>query len=218
MLAYPTVFIGGLFTSFTPCVYPMIPIIVGYIGGQEVSNKKGSFLLSFVYVLGLSLTYSALGALSALTGRIFGEVQHNPWIYIAVGNIILLFGLSMLEVFTIPLPSFNWLGIGKGGGGIIGAFGLGMASGFIAAPCTVPILGVLLTFVATQQNILFGISLLFTYAIGMGALLILAGTFTGFLKSLPKAGKWMVAIQRIFGWLMIGIGEYFLIKAGMFWF
>ncbi|MGA1865387.1 MAG: cytochrome c biogenesis protein CcdA [bacterium] len=218
LLAYPVVFFGGLLTSFTPCVYPMIPIIVGYVGGQSVTTKKTGFFLSIVYVSGISVTYSLLGAISALTGRIFGEIQSSPWTYVVVGNIILLFGLAMLEVFTIPLPSFGRFGEGPNRGGILGAFGLGLASGFIAAPCTVPILGVLLTYVATRQSIIIGISLLFTYALGMGTLLILCGTFAGLLAHLPKSGHWMVLIQRIFGWFMIGLGEFFLIKAGQLWF
>lgn len=217
-MAYPTVFIGGLLTSFTPCVYPMIPIVVGYIGGQNISTKKAGFFLSIIYVLGLSVTYSVLGAISALTGRIFGEIQNNPWTFVVVGNIIFLFGLSMLEVFTIPLPTLSWPGGENDRGGIMGAFGLGLVSGFVAAPCTAPVLGVLLTYVATKQNVLIGISLLFTYAIGTGTLLILAGTFTGIIKRLPKSGRWMVVVQRVFGWFMIGLGEYFLIKAGQLWF
>lgn len=218
LLAYPTVFLGGVLTSFTPCVYPMIPIIVGYIGGQTVSTKKAGFFLSLIYVSGLALTYSLLGAVSALTGRMFGEIQHSPWTYVLVGNIVLLFGLAMLEVFTIPLPTFSLFGEAQNRGGIVGAFGLGLASGLVAAPCTVPIIGVLLTYVATRQSVIIGISLLFTYALGMGTLLILSGTFAGFLAHMPKSGRWMVAIQRLFGWFMIGLGEYFLIKAGQLWF
>jgi cytochrome c-type biogenesis protein len=217
-LAYPTVFLGGVFTSFTPCVYPMIPIIVGYIGGQTVSTKKAGFFLSLIYVMGLSFTYALLGAVSALTGRIFGQIQNSPWTYVVVGNIILLFGLAMLEVFTIPLPTFSLFGEAQNRGGILGAFGLGLASGFVAAPCTVPILGVLLAYVATQQSIFIGMSLLFTYALGMGTLLVLAGTFAGFFAHMPKSGRWMVVVQRLFGWFMIGLGEYFLIKAGRLWF
>lgn len=216
-LAYPTVFLGGLLTSFTPCVYPMIPIIVGYIGGQQVSSRRAGFFLSAVYVTGLALTYAALGALSALTGRLFGHMQGSPWTYIVIGNIILLFGLSMLEVFTLPLPSLGWSGSSKKGGGLLGAFALGMASGFIAAPCAVPVLGVLLTYVASRQSVVTGITLLFTYGVGMGCLLILAGTFAGALSHLPKSGRWMVVIQRVFGWLMIGLGEYYLIRAGRLW-
>jgi len=113
--------------------------------------------------------------------------------------------------------SFSRFGETQNRGGALGAFILGISSGFVAAPCTVPILGVLLTYVATSQSVLTGISLLFTYALGMGALLILAGTFAGFLAHMPKPERWMMVIQRLFGWFMIGLGEYFLIKAGLLW-
>jgi len=218
LLAYPIVFLGGLLTSFTPCVYPMVPIVVGYIGGQTVVTKKAGFFLSLVYVLGLSVTYSLLGALSALTGMLFGQIQNSPWTYILVGNIVLLFGLAMLDVFTIPMPSLSMFGEAAQRGGAIGAFFLGLTSGFIAAPCAVPILGVLLTYVGARQNVLTGISLLFTYAMGMGTLLVVAGTFAGLLAHLPKPERWMLIIQRTFGWFMIGLGEYYLIRAGMLWF
>lgn len=218
LLAYPVVFAGGILSSLTPCVYPTVPIIVGYVGGQRFTSRRAGFFFSCVYVFGLAITYAALGAVSALTGRIFGAIQSNPWTYIVVGNIILMFGLAMLEVFTIPLPGLGLSESARESGGVLGALGLGMTSGFITAPCLVPILGVLLAFVATKQNLLIGVTLLFTYAVGMGVLLILAGTFTGFLTHLPSSGRWMVIIQRLFGWLMIGLGEFYLIKAGMLWY
>lgn len=218
ILAYPIVLLGGVATSFTPCIYPVIPIIIGYIGGQENHSKFIGFTLSSSYVLGMALTYSALGAFAALTGKFFGQIQNNPLVYLIVANIIILFGLSMLGLFSIPVPSFlNRSGPVKKRRGLGGAFGLGLASGFITAPCTVAILGVLLTFIATKQNILFGISLLFSYALGMGFLLILAGTFTGFLIALPKSGMWMKWIQIVFGLFMLALGEYFIFQAGRLW-
>jgi len=218
IMAYPIVLLGGVATSFTPCIYPVIPIIVGYIGGQERQSKLTGFTLSSSYVLGMALTYAALGAFAALTGKFFGQIQNNPIVYLLVANIIILFGLSMLGLFSIPLPSFmNRTGSVKKHRGLGGAFGLGLASGFITAPCTVAILGVLLTFIATKQNILFGITLLFSYALGMGFLLILAGTFTGFLTALPKSGMWMKRVQIVFGIFMLALGEYFLFQAGRLW-
>ena len=218
LLAYPIVLLGGVATSFTPCVYPVIPIIVGYIGGQGDGSKLNGLILSSSYVLGMALTYSFLGALAALTGRFFGQIQNNPIAYLIVANIIIFFGLSMMGLVSIPVPSFlNRSGSVRTRRGIAGAFWLGLASGLITAPCTVAILGVLLTFIATRQNVLFGVSLLFTYALGMGFLLILAGTFTGLLKTLPKSGRWMQRAQTVFGLFMIALGEYYLVRAGMLW-
>jgi cytochrome c-type biogenesis protein len=212
------VLLGGVITSFTPCLYPVIPIIVGYIGGQETHSKFSGFILSSMYVLGMALTYSALGAVAALTGQFFGQIQNNPMVHLMVANVIIFFGLSMLGLFSIPLPPFlKRSGSFKTRRGLGGAFGLGLTSGFITAPCTVAILGALLTYIATKQNILFGISLLFTYALGMGCLLILVGTFTGLVTALPKSGRWMKRIQDFFGLFLIAFGEYLIFKAGRLW-
>ena len=211
LLAYFFVFIGGVLISFTPCVYPLIPIIVGYIGGQKKKSRFQLFLLSLLYVLGMAATYSALGALASLTGKIFGQVQSSPIAHFIVGNIMIFFGLSLLDVFHIRFFSFG----GKFKLSGLGSFGMGMISGLIASPCISPVLGVLLTFVATKQNILYGISLLFTFALGMGLVLLIAGTFTGLFTRLPRSGKWMERVQKFFGFFLIFFGEYFLIKAGM---
>lgn len=218
LFAYLAVFLGGMLTSLTPCVYPVIPIIVGYIGSRGEKSKGRAFILSLFYVIGMALTYAALGAFAALSGRLFGEIQSNPIVYLIVANIIILLGLSLLGVFVLPLPSFLKSSGPKKGKGVIGAFSLGLASGFVAAPCTAAVMGVLLAYVATQQNLVFGATLLFTFSLGMGVLLVLIGTFTGILAALPKSGAWMERIQKVFGYFMIGLGQYFLIQAGRLWF
>ncbi len=209
---------GGLLTSLTPCFYPLIPLLVAYVGGKTERSKGRGFILSSFFVLGLAITYSALGAIASLTGMMFGRIQSSPWTYLIVGNIILFLGLSMLELYEIRLPQFLQ---GKGSGqrkkGFSGGLLLGMTSGFIAAPCTAPVLGVILAYVASRQNMVFGTLLLFVFSLGMGTLLIVLGTFTGFLTSLPKSGKWMVVIKKGLGWLMLIMAEYFLIQAGRFW-
>ena len=216
ILAYLAVYLGGVLVSFTPCVYPVIPITVAYIGGQSSGSKSKGFLLSVFYVLGMALTYTFLGSFAALTGKLFGRIQTNPWTYFIVGNICVLLGLSMFEIFTLPLPRFLSRFQPKEKRGILGSFLVGAASGFVLGPCTAPVLAVLISYVATRQNIIFGMSLLFIFAFGMGTLLIILGTFTGLLANIPKAGMWMERIKKIFGWILIGIGEYFLITAGKF--
>ncbi|MEA3369644.1 MAG: cytochrome c biogenesis protein CcdA [Candidatus Ratteibacteria bacterium] len=210
LLAYLSVFAGGVVVSFTPCVYPLIPIIIGYIGGQKEKSRLQLFFLSLIYVLGMAVIYSILGAIAALSGKIFGEIQSSPLAHFIVGNIIIFLGLSLLGVFHLPVFSFGR----RLKTGALGAFGIGMASGLIASPCVSPVLGTLLAFVAARQNVLYGISLLFTFALGMGVILLAAGTFTGTLAILPRSGKWMERIQKSFGIFMILLGEYFLIKAG----
>jgi len=214
LLHYLFVFLGGVLISLTPCVYPLIPIAVGFIGASSAKAKSRGFLLSIFYVLGIAIAYSALGAFAALTGRLFGEITTSPWTYLIIGNIFLLLGLSMMDVFTLPIPGFlKSHGTGKRRG-ILGALIIGISSGFIVGPCTAPVLGAVLAYVASKQNILFGVSLLFTFALGMGLILIVVGTFTGLLSSLPKSGKWLNIIKRVFGIILIICAEYFIIMAG----
>ncbi|MBN1294400.1 MAG: sulfite exporter TauE/SafE family protein [Candidatus Latescibacteria bacterium] len=217
-IAYISVFFAGVLTSFTPCVYPMIPITIGIVGGQEKSGHLHSFILSLFYVIGLALTYGGLGVIASLTGNFFGSVSSNPITLLIVANIIILFGLSMLDVFMIPIPQFfSKTHAGTNKHGVPGAFFMGLASGLIAAPCTTPVLGVLITFVATKQNVLFGATLLITFAFGMSMLLLVIGTFTGIVTAIPKSGMWMVRVKKIMGYLLIIMGEYFLIQAGKVW-
>jgi thiol:disulfide interchange protein DsbD len=215
-LAYIAVFLSGVLTSFTPCVYPMIPITIAYIGGRSGESRLKGLFLSIFYVIGMAATYSALGAFAALTGKLFGAASTNPILYLVVANIFIFLGLSMLDVFTLPIPSFlTSRQPGKKSGGYFGAFLVGLLAGTVAAPCTAPVLGVVLTFVAAKQNVIYGMTLLFIFSIGLGTLLIIVGTFAGLMSSMPKTGKWSVAIKKFFGWVMIGTGEFFLIQAGI---
>jgi len=216
VLAYLAVYVGGFLVSFTPCVYPVIPITVAYIGGKGRSRRHG-LALSLVYVLGTAATYTVLGGLAALTGSFFGAIQSSPWTAFLIANICIVFGLSMLGVFDFPtLPYLSRLQPIVKGRGYGGGFFMGMVSGLILGPCTAPVLGVILGYVATKQNIALGMSLLFVFALGMGTMLIVLGTFAGLLKSLPKAGPWMVWVQKSFGAVFIVMGEYFLFTAGRF--
>jgi thiol:disulfide interchange protein DsbD len=212
IMSFVAAFLGGLLTSFTPCVYPMIPITAGYVGGGNLGGSKArGFILSLFYVIGVAVTYASLGVFAALTGRLFGEISTNPYAYFIVANVIIIMGLGMLDVFPIPLIGLK---ASPKSGGVVGAFLVGAASGFVAAPCTAPVLGVLLAYVASTQNIFLGGGLLFIFALGMGALLLLVGTFSGVLAALPKSGGWMVKIKKAMGFLMIALGEYFLIEMG----
>jgi cytochrome c-type biogenesis protein len=217
MLACLAVYLGGLLVSFTPCVYPVIPITVAYVGARSGGSRLKSFILSVVYVLGMSFTYTVLGGVAALTGSLFGRIQTNPWTFFIVANVCVLLGLSMLDLFNLPLPRL-WAGAHppSAGGWIAASFFVGAASGLVLGPCTAPVLAVLLTYVAASQNIVVGMLLLFLFAFGMGTLLIILGTFSGLLASLPAAGAWMLRMKRVFGWILIGMGEYFLIRAGTF--
>jgi len=215
LFSYLLIFLGGVLTSLTPCVYPLIPVTIGYIGANSAGTKTRAFLISLFYVLGIASVYSLLGAVAALGGRVFGEISASPWTYLIVGNIFLILGLSMMDLFNFSLPGFLRLGSKTSAKkGLLGAFLIGISAGFVIGPCTAPILGAVLTYVGSRQNVLLGVSLLFTYALGMGLLLLLVGTFTGLAASLPKSGKWLNITKKIFGLILIACAEYFIIQAG----
>jgi thiol:disulfide interchange protein DsbD len=220
LLAYLAVYLGGILVSFTPCVYPVIPVTIAFIGARGGGSRGRGLLLSVVYVLGMALTYTALGGVAALSGKLFGQAQTSPWIYFVIANLCLLMGLSMLDVFTFPvrIPQFvARLQPRAPSKGLVSSFLIGAASGLVMGPCTAPVLAVLLGYVATRQDLFYAMSLLFVFSLGMGTLLIILGTFAGLLAGLPKSGPWMGRIGHLFGWLMIGAGEYFLIQAGILW-
>ena len=218
LMAFLAAYLGGILISFTPCIYPVIPVTVASIGAHGRVSKKKSFFLSLVYVFGISLTYSGLGAAAALQGKLFGQIQTNPWTYIVVANIFIFMGLSMLGIFVLPVRTPGFLTrVKPREKGILSIFFVGIVSGLIMGPCTVPVFAALLGYVATTQNILLGMGLLFTFAFGMGTPLILIGTFTSLLTSMPKSGAWMVGVTHVSGWILLLMGEYFLIKAGIFW-
>ncbi len=227
LLAFPAAFIAGLLISFTPCVYPIIPIQLGFIGGQtaaaeqdetgEISSKFNfrGFKLSVLFVVGMSVVYAALGAFASLTGTLFGSWAASPWTYIIVANIILILALSMFDVFQLQAPQFLMrLNPGKKGNGYVSALLVGATSGLVVGPCTAPALGATLAYVGTQGNVVFGTLVLFVFAFGMGTLLIVLGTFSGALAMLPRSGGWMTKVKTGFGILMIVIAQYLLIQAG----
>jgi thiol:disulfide interchange protein DsbD len=213
---YAVVFGAGVLMSFTPCAYPLLPVTVAVVAGANVRGGRGNgFVLSLVYVLGLALAYSALAAAAVLTGRVFGSLQNNPWIFLVTGNIILFFALVMFDV--IPFPMFH-----AGAGvqrprSLLAMFMMGAVSAFVVGPCTAPVLGTLLIYIASKQNLFFGMSLLFVFAFGLGASLILAGTFSGFLSALPKSGAWMNGVKKVAGIVLVIIAEMMFLRAGAFW-
>ncbi len=199
----------GFLTSLTPCVYPMIPIVVGVFGARDdyVTRRK-AFALATAYVLGMGVTYSVLGVVFAMLGKQFGTILANPWVVLPIVGIYLALAASMFGAFELNLPMglqqrLNQVG-GKGYGG---AFGMGLVGGLTAAPCTGPFLAGILGFVATTGNIFAGSSLLFVYALGMGVLFWVIAAFT---ISLPRSGRWMEWIKSVGGIALLAVSLYFL--------
>ena len=201
ILAFISVFLAGILTSFTPCIFPMLPITVSVLGyNAEKNSRMQNLSRALAYVFGIAITYSSLGVLAALTGSIFGSMLTNKYV---LGGLVLLFfamALSMWGVFEMQSPAFirNRLGTGKTKG-LGGAFMMGLAAGIVASPCVGPVLVSILTFVSTTKNVLLGFSLLFTFALGLGMLFITIGLFSSTLRRLPKSGAWMEAIKFFLG-------------------
>jgi len=206
---YLYVFLGGIGVSFSPCVFPLVPVIIGYIGIKADTARLKGFTLSLTYVTGIAITYAVLGLFASLTGKIFGMISSLPVTYITVGIIIILFGLSLFDLFHISFPRLIKLP-DTGKKNYLSAFFLGLSSGLIIGPCTAPALGASLVYLATKKNILYGTTLLFSFAYGMGLILILSGTFSSLLVRLPKSGKWMEYVKRLGAVILIGIGGYFI--------
>jgi len=210
-LAFLFLFVAGILTSFTPCVYPIIPMTITIFGARGAESKFKGFLLSLTYVQGIALTYSILGLIAAFTGSMFGQYLSNPWVVAIIAVIFIVFGLFMMGVFNFNVPaSVQTKAAGIGGKGYIGAFLMGIAAGVIAAPCTGPALAGVLTWVATTQNAVLGFLLLYIYAIGIGVLFIVLGTFSSLLSKLPKSGTWMDVVKGIFAVAMFTVALYFL--------
>ena len=214
LFAYVAAYLAGVLVSFTPCIYPVIPITAAVIGGQrDISGARG-FVLSLFFVLGLALTYTALGVFAALTGKLFGTIQTSPLTLGVLGGLFILMGLAMLDVFQLSLERYVPRGLTGGNRkGIFGSFMIGVTSGFILGPCTAPVLAVILGVVAARQSVFFGGSLLFVFSLGVGSLLVLVGTFAGILASLPKSGAWMTGVKKLSGIVMLAAGAYFLYSA-----
>ena len=209
LISYVLVFVGGLLTSLGPCNIATIPLIVGYLGGSRNMSRSRSFVLSLTFAIGLAVTFMLLGVIAALIGGMIGA--NTRWWYYLVALICFLIGLNMLGVLKLNLPMwFGGLRERIGLKGIPGALALGLVSGLVASQCATPILAAILTYVMTKGALVYGASLLFVYSLGRGVPVILAGTFTGALKSLQKLGRWSGVIEKASGVIVIGVGLYFL--------
>jgi len=182
-LAYLGVFAGGILSSSSPCVLATIPLVIGYVGGYSGGDRRKALAYSLTFILGLSITFTILGAIASFIGGLFGVVGRT-W-YFVVGGIAIAIGLHLIGLYewNIPVPGH----LQQKQKGIIGAFVLGLIFGIVSSPCATPVLVLILTFVASKGEIVYGTSLLFVYAIAHCALIFLAGTAAGFAESFIKS-------------------------------
>jgi thiol:disulfide interchange protein DsbD len=218
LTALPVLFGAGLVTSLTPCIYPMIPITAGILGGAGAATRSRArtVLYTLVYVVGLALVYATLGLIAGLTGALFGAISSNPWAYFIFGNLLLLAGLALLDVISVAAPErlVSWAGR-VGGQSVGGVFLMGATSGLVAAPCGAPAFAVVLTWVGgSAQSGVLGFLYLFVFSLGMTALLVAVGLFSGTLAALPRSGGWMIRVKKLAGVLMLVMAEYYFVQMG----
>ncbi len=211
LLSLLIVFIGGLALNLTPCVYPLIPITIGYFGSQSEGNTKRLAMLGVVYVLGMALTYSVVGVVTALSGAVFGSLMQNPIVILIVAAVLVGLALSMFDVYEFKLPDSWVMKAGNAKAGAVGAFMMGLTMGIVAAPCIGPFVLGLVTYVAAKGDVLYGFLMFFFMALGLGTPYLFLAIFSGKIKSLPRAGMWMKGVERIFGFILIGMALYFIL-------
>jgi thiol:disulfide interchange protein DsbD len=202
------VFLGGLLTALTPCVYPLIPITVGVFGARPGVSRGKAVLLTSSYVVGMGVVFAVLGVVAARTGAAFGQLLGHPAVAIGLAVFLLVLAASMFGAFEIALPQGLALRLNSvGGSGLAGAFLMGSVAGFLAAPCTGPVLTGLLTYVATSRSTVLGAGLLFVYALGIGVPFFLIGVFA---VQLPKSGAWMDWVKSALGILLVALAATYV--------
>lgn len=182
-MAFFAVFVAGLISAVSPCVLAAIPLIIGYVGGYSEGNKKKAALYSLVFILGLAITFTLLGAAASLMGGFLGFM--GRWLYVGVAVTAVFMGLELMGILSIPLP-FQKMRTVKSKG-LWGAFFLGLLTGTVSSPCATPVLAVILAYVSTRGDILYGGSLLFAYALGHCALIFIAGLSVGLTESIVSS-------------------------------
>jgi cytochrome c biogenesis protein CcdA len=207
-LAFIAVFIGGLISAASPCVLAAIPLIIGYVGGYSEGNKKKAAIYSLVFVLGLSITFTLLGAAASAMGQFLSFLGRG--LYIGLAAIAVLMGLQLIGLIKVPLPFQKTRTVKTKG--LVGAFLLGMLTGTVSSPCATPVLAVILAYVSTQGDMLYGGSLLFAYAVGHCALIFIAGLSIGFTESIIESRgirSFSLYSKKFSGALLILAGIYF---------
>lgn len=206
-LAFLAVFIGGLISAASPCVLAAIPLIIGYVGGYSEGSKKKAALYSLVFILGLSITFTVLGAAASAMGSFLSFA--GRWLYIGLAVIAVVMGLQLMGLIDIPLPFQKTRQVRSRG--LWGAFLLGLLTGTVSSPCATPVLAVILAYVSTQGDVLYGGSLLFVYAVGHCALIFIAGLSIGLTESIVRSKgikNFSLYSKRFSGALLVVAGLY----------
>jgi len=206
------IFLFGILTAFSPCVFPMVPITMGVLGFTNTSNRLKGFIIGLFYSLGLALTYSLIGLAAALSGGFIGQSLANPYIVWGIFIFYILMGLALLDIFSFKTPDKLSHILAKIKiKGVLGAFLAGAIGGVIASPCVGPAVASILAHVAQKNDPVYGFVALFTYGMGLGSLFIAMGVFYGELSRVLKPGKWMLYTKYLLAGLIF-LGAAIFIK------
>lgn len=208
LLTLALIFLGGLALNLSPCIYPMIPITVSYFGGKSGRMKGDTLIHGIIYLIGLSVTNSILGVVSALSGNMLGSSLQHPAALIAIALIITLLGLSFFDLWALRMPSALNKIASRNFSGYFGTFFMGLTLGIIAAPCIGPFILGLFAYVGQKGDPFFGFLCFFILSIGMGLPICILALFSGAMKRLPLSGDWMLWIRKLMGWVLIGMAVY----------
>lgn len=203
-------FLLGLLLSLTPCIYPMIPITVGILQAQGSKSLWSNFLLALAYSTGLATTFALLGLGAAFAGHMVGALLNNPFVIGIIVVLLVYVALSLFGLYELYIPRSLRNRGQMGKASYISAFLFGAASGTVASPCLSPGLILMLTLVATLKSVSLGFVMLFAFGFGLSMPLLVIGTFSSSLSLLPQAGLWMLEINYLFGFMMLGMAIYFL--------
>jgi thiol:disulfide interchange protein DsbD len=199
----------GLALNLTPCVYPLISVTIAYFGGQSRSANGRVLGLAAAYVLGIALTFSALGVTAALSGGLFGAAMQRPVVLAGIAAVLVALAASNFGLYQLRMPTALASRTGKASAGIAGALAMGLTMGIVAAPCVGPVVIALLLFVAARHDALLGFALFFALAIGMGLPYLALAAAAGSIRRLPRSGEWLTWVEHLFGCVLLGMALYF---------
>lgn len=211
VIALGLAFITGVLLSFSPCTYPMIPITVSVFAGQERSIGRG-FILSLFYVGSMAFVYGVMGLIVSLVGGVFGSWLASTPVVIGMVVVFVVFSLSMFGLYELQVPASLRMKLGTAGrgGGVVGSIVLGIVAALVVSPCVGPFVAGILLYVATSGSPFIGFSVLFVFALGLGTLFVIIGTFSSAISALPGAGAWMESVKKFFGFVLLLMALYFL--------
>jgi len=210
-IALGLAFVTGLLLSFSPCTYPMIPITVSIFAGRERSVGRG-FILSLFYVGSMAVVYGIMGLIVSLVGGVFGAWLASAPVVIGIAVVFVIFSLSMFGLYELQVPMWlrSKLGGQRSGGGIVSSIILGVVAALVVSPCVGPFVAGILLYIATTGSPFLGFIVLFVFALGLGTLFMIIGTFSSAMGALPGAGGWMESVKKFFGFVLLLMALYFL--------